>query len=136
MSADSKWAVQQAVVAALTADAGLDAIIDGRVYDHVPQGASFPYVVIGDMSSAPLDTVTDKGMQITLNVLCWSRYRGKKQVRDMQAAVYDALHRQALTITGQAHIDTQFLTSSDGQEGDGLTYFGAQTFTIWTEPTS
>lgn len=136
MNADSRWSVQKAVVTALKEDAQIDALVDGRVYDHVPQGSAFPYIVIGDISGSPYDTVADTGMQLSLNVLCWSRYRGRKELREMQAAIYNALHRVPLTLTDQDHIDTLFLSSSDGQEGDGLTYFGAQSFVIWTEPTT
>jgi len=38
------------------------------VYDDVPQGASFPYVVIGDDTSIPWDTDDSVGSESTLTI--------------------------------------------------------------------
>ncbi|WP_295217329.1 DUF3168 domain-containing protein [uncultured Brevundimonas sp.] len=42
--------LQKAIFDALLADTALNAVIDGRVYDHVPPDAVYPYVVIGEDS--------------------------------------------------------------------------------------
>jgi len=57
-------------------------------------------------------------------------------VRQMMDAIYAAMNRQALTISGHAHIDTLFLTSSTFRQGDGRTYSGMTSFRVTTEPTS
>lgn len=136
MSAESQWAVQQAVKAKLDAATALTAITSTRIYDHVPQDTIYPYVVLGEMNATPMDTMTFTGMQIFLNVYCWSRNRGRREIRQMMEKIYEALNRQALTITGQHHIDTLFVSSSTSQDSDGLTYYGQQTFLIRTEPTT
>ena len=49
MTADSQWPLQQALHAALTGDAALQAFLGtpARVFDQVPQDSAFPYLVIG-----------------------------------------------------------------------------------------
>ena len=42
--------LQKAIFDALKNDPDLNEIIQGRVYDHVPDNAKFPYLVIGDDS--------------------------------------------------------------------------------------
>lgn len=136
MSADSQWAVQQAIVAKLKGAAALTAIVGQRIYDDVPQGTAYPYIVVDDMTSVPFDTQGGVGAQVGVNIYCWSQYRGRKEVRQMMDAIYAALNRQALTISGHAHIDTLFMTSSTFRQGDGRTYSGMTSFRVTTEPTS
>ena len=67
MTQDSAWAAQAALYAALCAHAPLTAQLAagaGSVFDHVPQGAAFPYIVLGDMRAAPLETQDGGGCDI------------------------------------------------------------------------
>lgn len=130
--------VQAAIYAALTAHAPLKAIVVS-IIDDVTQPADsgdsskFPYVVIGDDAHAEWDTDTELGSTATLTIHSWSRYAGRKQIKQIQGAVYDALHRQNISVSGYHMVGIEWLTSSSFMDSDGLTRHGVQTFRITLE---
>src|SRR5690625_7353715 len=68
------------------------------VYDDVPQGAAFPYIVIGDDTSIPFDDDCNVGAESTITIHVWSIYSGRLEVKQIMNAVYNRLHRQNLSI--------------------------------------
>ncbi len=132
MTADSQWPLQVALRAALVADAALDGLIAGRVYDHVPQDSVFPYLVIGDTTTRDFDTKTEDGMEHTLTIHTWSRYRGLSETKAIMAATVDALEGQGLTVTGHRLTLLRFEFSATFLDPDGLTRHGVQRFRALT----
>ncbi len=128
MTADSQWPLQVAVRAALVADATLNGLIAGRVYDHVPQDSPFPYVVVGDATARDFDTKTEDGLELTFTVHTWSRYRGLSETKQVMAAVLDALDGQGLTVTGHRLTLLRFEFSATLMDPDGVTRHGVQRF--------
>ncbi len=128
MTADAQWPLQGAIHAALVADVTLDGLISGRVYDHVPQDSVYPYLVIGDATARDFDTKTEDGMEHTLTVHSWSRYRGLSEAKAIMAATADVLDGQGLTVTGHALTLIRFEFSATFLEPDGLTRHGVQRF--------
>jgi Protein of unknown function (DUF3168) len=132
--------VQQAIFEILTADPD---IIERNVsvYDEVPQPddsgdiINFPYVVVGDDQSAAWDTDTELGADITATIHTWSRYRGKKETKELQGLVYAALNRaeSKFDIAGYKVVLCDFLTSQSFLDTDGKTRHGVQTFRILIE---
>lgn len=134
MSAEN--AVQAAIYAALTGSAPLMAAVTG-VYDHVPQlddrtppDGGFPFVVIGEDDVDEDDTDTSLGFHIEAEVHVWSRYRGRKEVKDIQGLIYDALHRQVLAVAGYAFVDCFFDQSRTILDPDGKTRHGVSIFRV------
>lgn len=134
MSAES--AVQAAIYAALTGSAPLMAAVKA-VYDNVPQlderelaDSDFPFVVIGEDDIEGDDTDTSLGFQIEAEIHVWSRYRGRKEAKDIQGLVYDALHRQTLTVAGFAFVDCVFEESRTVLDPDGKTRHGISIFRV------
>lgn len=72
------------------------------VYNHVPQGSPFPYVVTGYKTSVPWRTKTEDGQEITITIDVWSNAAGDKEAATLMGQVYAALDRQesALTMSG------------------------------------
>jgi hypothetical protein len=136
MSADSQWPLQQAVYSALTGHPVIQGLLGNpaRVFDHVPQGSAFPYLVIGESRAAPFDTKTEAGLEQRLTLHAWSRYRGLKQIKEIMAAVLDVLDGQALTVSGQALILLRFEFATTFVDDDGLTRHGVQRFRALTQP--
>jgi len=136
MSAET--GIQTAIHAALTADAALMALVAG-VHDEVPQPADsgsddqFPYVVIGDDTHIPFDTDNSVGADTTITIHVWSRYSGRKQVKEIQGAIYDVLHRQTISVAGFSLVGIDWLQSQSFLDSDGLTRHGVQTFRITVE---
>lgn len=126
------WAVQSAVFTKL------DASLSTPVYDNAPQredaATGFPYVTIGEDTVNEWDTDTELGGNCTVTVHTWSRYRGRKETKEIQGNVYDALHRATdLTYAGYVFVGVDFISSDSFLDSDGLTRHGVQTFRIYIE---
>lgn len=99
-------AIDVAVFNKLGAAAGLTALVSTRIYARqAPQGAALPYVIFshqggGQVNMEPVDR---------LELVYWIRAYAVTQ--SAAGAVDDqisaALHRQALTVTGWAHLGCQ-----------------------------
>jgi hypothetical protein len=116
-------ALQQAVYDTLSAHPGIP-----TVYDDVPGDAPFPYVVIGEDTHVPFDTDDSLGSESTITLHTWSRYRGKKECKEIMALNYDALTRQALSLDGYDLITIEFEYSEVTLDPDGITRHGVQRF--------
>lgn len=116
-------ALQQAVFAALTADAGVIALLGSppRVFDEVPRDAALPYAVIGDASESDWSTKTDHGASLLFGVQIWSRAAGYQEVKLIAGAVRAALDGAALALSGATLIDLGFDSASYARESDGVT---------------
>lgn len=117
---DAIWNAQTAVYAALTGAS----VASGRVYDHVPQDVTFPYVEIGESSAQPDDAVLVEGTDELLMIHVWSRYRGQKECKEIMDAIHTVLHHQDLTVIGRTHAHTSIAGTRSFLDPDGLTRHG------------
>lgn len=128
-------ALQQAIYDQLTGDSTLMALVTG-VYDDVPQAAdsgassAFPYVTIGEDIHQDWSTDTSLGDDATITVHTWSRYRGRKQTKQIQGAIYDALTRVNLSVTGYTMVAIDYVDEQSFVDTDGLTRHGVSTFRV------
>ena len=127
MSADSSWELQQAIYTALTGDPTLMALIAG-VHDHVPQGAVFPYVTIGESTARDWSAVGIVGVEATLILHAWSRARGRKEVKQILSEIHRVLHDADLTVPGHHLLYLRFEFSESRLDTDGFTYHGISFF--------
>jgi hypothetical protein len=93
------WPLQVAVVAKLRAHAPLMALVTG-VYDEVPEQIAHPYVSLGSITENTDDAHNQRGLEASVVLHVWSKYRGFKEAADILAALDTALDRQPLTVTG------------------------------------
>lgn len=127
--------LQKTIYAALTGNITVTALVTG-VYDAVPQaddagdGAAFPYITIGEDNHNGWDTDTTVGRDASVVIHTWSRYPGRKEVKEIQGAVYAALNRATLSITGFSFVACDLLSSETLTETDELTRHGVQTFRV------
>lgn len=130
--ADLGWelALQKAIYETLIADGDLAPLVTG-VYDNAPQSeAAFPYITLGEDIFNEFDTDTDTGVEVNVTIHVWSRYKGRKEVKLIQAAVYSALNRANLNVQDAHFISSDFLDSTTLVESDGMTRHGVQRFKI------
>lgn len=127
-----QWEIQVAVLARLAAYGPLAAFVSGRIYDDVPQNAPFPYVVIGEADSIPFDDDVNDGEDTDLTIHVWSRSAGRKEVKQMMAAIYAALHRYPLPITGAHTVLMDFDYQNSFLDPDGITRHGVIRFRLLT----
>ena len=137
MSAAS-WALQQAIFATLAAsDDVRDAVGDPpRVFDAVPRGSAFPYIVIGDDKESDWSTATEPGSAHALTIHVWSRAAGRRETRLAAQAVIAALNGAELAIGGQTLIDLRWLESESTRENDGETVHAQLRFRALLEPST
>jgi hypothetical protein len=105
------------------------------VYDDVPRGdaVAFPYVAIGEDTHVPWDTYDFVGAESTLTIHVWSRERGMKQAKEIQALLYEALHRKTLALDQFDLINLEFDFQDTFQDPDGLTRHGVSRFRTMVE---
>ena len=114
----AEFETQAALFSALSA-------IDLRVYDSAPQqanGASlatFPYVEVGAIVMAPMDTKERNGFDFVARIHTRSRSASMREAKESQGAIYARLHHGDLTITGQRLILLRRETSDVTRAADG-----------------
>jgi hypothetical protein len=128
-------AVQIAVYSALVANVDLDLLVNGRIYDAQPltlgsQALTFPYVTIGEDTHADWSTDTESGDDATITIHTWSRYNGRKEIKEIQGLIYSALHRASLTLSGYALVSIDWISSDSVIDVAGETRHGVQTFRL------
>jgi len=135
--------LQAGIYARLTGYAPLTALVTG-VYDHAPPDAEPPYVLIGDDTAIDWSTKGNNGWETTLTIHCWDYEKaGRKSVKAIMSAIYDALHRQeaSVTVAGFTLVElaSEFETSFQDTTPTGAAdhfYHGVQRFRALIETTS
>lgn len=101
-------------------------------YKNQPAGAEddtpFPYVTLGDDDHDSWDTDTTLGFESELRVHTWSRYRGRKEAKEIQEQIRKALHYHELVVTGRTTTLLHLVTQTVQPDPDGKTYHGIQLF--------
>lgn len=95
----AKWETQTAVYARLTADATLAGLVAG-VFDEVPESTVMPYVVLGEATEESQDSHDRQGLEVTLTLHIWSRYRGYDEAAGILRELDRLLDRVSLTVDG------------------------------------
>jgi hypothetical protein len=127
--------IQKAIYDVLANDYTLSNMVTG-VYDSVPQAedagsdVAFPYVTIGDDTALDWNTDTSNGKEATITVHSWSRYRGRSEVKEIQGAIYEALHLANITVQGYNLVECWSEYSETLVDPDGLTRHGVQRFRL------
>ncbi len=133
--ASAAWALQQAIFAALSADAELVSLLGGaRIYDDVPTRAEFPYVTFAQVQERDFSTGSETGGEHALTLHVWSRGGGRKETFAIIDAVRGALHDAPLTLTGFRLINLRHEISDARRDPDGETWHGIVRFRGVTEP--
>lgn len=121
--------LQQAIVAALRADAALQALIPdpdlgARVYDRAPQGAFADRVTVGASVGEPVDAHALSAWRCVFTLDVWSRAYGSAAARRIVAAVHAALHERSLTLGAGGFVFAQVIDQRVMTEDHGETTHG------------
>ena len=98
--------------------------LDCPVYDHVPEDARPPYVVIDYEVTSNADLLARRMDSRLLYLSIWSDYPGQAEVKTIAAAISGALHNQRLTIPSGRSTQISIQRTSTHREPDGRTYQG------------
>jgi hypothetical protein len=132
----ASWALQQAIFAALSNDAALKTLVGDppRVFDAVPRGSAFPYLVLAEDGVTRWGDSGGGGFEHALVVRIWSRGGGRGECKRIADALCDCLDEAELTLSGHQLVDLRFQTAVFGRESDGKTFSGRLEFRAVTEP--
>lgn len=106
--------IQQAMYSVIRADAPLNTLLGGRVYDAVPQGEVFPYLVFAEFSHLPWNTHTTPGGDIIVGLDIWSTYDGYRELQQAEDHLLRLFGQSHLSVPGY---DTVFCVH-DGSQYD------------------
>jgi len=132
----AEFELQTAIYTALTGNTALMAIVTGGVHDHVPQSddgeplKGYPYLVIGDETVFASNTDDSSESEHNIQIDVWSRYRGRKEIKQIMSAVHTVLHRTELTVENATFVHTEFDDIDIFLEPDGLTRHGVMQFMV------
>lgn len=119
---DHESALQKAMLAALKGDAAVDALLDGRVWDHAalgaPEGAGFPHLLIGRCESRPV-AADSCGIEQRLTLTGVSRFAGTEEAKAIAAAVRACLHDRTLEADGVRTVSLRVAYADVFRSGDG-----------------
>jgi len=86
------WNLQKAVVDILMGDSTLMAMVGDRVYQDVPDGALYPYIVIGDSQDSDDSVQCLDASEIFFDIHVWTEEPGYKEVKKISARVKRLIH--------------------------------------------
>jgi hypothetical protein len=117
---DPSLQLQKALVAVLKADAGVNAIISGRIYDAVPGGAVKPYLSFGPFQMLPEHGSCLDGGEAFVTLDGWAAGPDTVQVKQLGAAVAKALDLAPIMLDAPPRLvemtveQTQYMRDPDG----------------------
>ena len=120
---------QTAIYSKLNDDSTLDGIVGNyKIFDDVPQGTSYPYVVIGEETAIDAGAKDTDAQEFTLTIHIWSRYKGRKQTKEIAERIYTILHNVAISVTGASLVQIRHEFERTLLENDGITRHGVMRF--------
>lgn len=133
MSAAS-LALRKAIVAALASDAAVTTAVGAtRIFDEVPLGTAYPYVVVADMAARDFSSEETDAEEHGVRLHIWSREKGGRQAEQIASAIRTALHDVALALDGFALVNLRWQSFEVRREADGETRRGVLQFRAVTE---
>ena len=125
--------LQKAIIQALSDDADVKQIVDGRVFDSVSSEAEYPYISLGPMTS---DTTLADCLEldnISIQIDVWSRDVSSEEMRELANAVRRALTKSDLTLEKNGLVLFNHENTRELRDHDGLTSHAAVNFDVIVE---
>jgi Protein of unknown function (DUF3168) len=126
--ANPELELQGEILKRLKADAAVTALVNGRIYDAVPQGAAFPYVSFGPCDATADDAECIDGLDIFQQIDCWSRGVGYPEVKKIADAVRSCLDDAPLPLPTNGLVFLEHRQTQTRRDPDGLTSHGILSF--------
>lgn len=131
----ASWALQKAIHHTLVNDTAVLAALGGaHVWDHVPRGATYPFITIGATSDRDWSTGTEPGSEHVLTLHVWSRAAGRREAESIAALIRSALHGQSPALDGHRLVHLRHELTDTRRDVDGELYHGVVRLRAVTEP--
>jgi Protein of unknown function (DUF3168) len=132
---DASLPLQKALVAKLKSDPAVASIINGRIYDAVPAGATKPYVSLGPFQVLPEDADCSEGGEVFVTLDGWAAGPDTVGVKRLGAAIAKALHFAEMTLDeGQRLVILSLEQLQYLRDPDNITAHAIVTLRAQTEP--
>jgi hypothetical protein len=129
--------LQSTIFRALRDNAALTALLGGpKIFDNVPERASFPYLTLGRTAVVDWSTGTEDGAEHILTLHVWARGGGKAETYRIMNQVTDTLNDAHLPVEGHKLVNLRLQFAEARREPDAATYHGILRFRAVTEPIS
>jgi len=122
----------KAVIARLKADAGVTALLGGRVWDEPPAEAGLPHLRVGRGESRPVGA-DGCGIEQALTLTAVSGFRGSEEARAILAAVRACLNDAPLEADGVRAVSARVTFSDVFSSPDGARRYAVLRFRAVTE---
>ncbi len=127
--------LQKAVYTALAANTALITLLgDVKIYDHHPQKATFPYLVIGQASASDWSTASEDGALHSFIIHIWSKRSDRQQVYQLQQQIRQSLHDVPHTAIDHHIVNLRFEYSEIRADPQSDTLHGIMRFRAVSEP--
>jgi len=123
-----QFALQTTIYSTLANDNTLTSTLSAGVYDEVLEGASYPFVSLGEETAVDYSTKDTDGGETTINIHIWSQYKGAKETKQIMDRIHDLLHDSNLSVTGFNLINLRYEFSDIMRDPDGVTRHGVMRF--------
>jgi hypothetical protein len=123
-----QFALQSAIYSSLSNDNTLTQVLGAGVFDEVTEGATYPFVALGEETAVDYSTKNLVGGETTINIHIWSQYKGSKETKNIMDKIHDLLHDSNLTVSGFNLINLRFEYSDIMRDPDGVTRHGVMRF--------
>lgn len=116
--------------------ARLDAELTVGVHDHVPEGAAYPYVVVGEGTATPDNVHGGFGHDTTITLHVWSTYHGTSEALGIAGELIGLLDHQPLVVDELTTVAVRHRQTVVMRDPDRDLRHVAVRFAINTEQTS
>lgn len=127
MSGFSHFPLQKAIYELLTGETALMSLVTG-VFDKVPENTSFPYIMLGDITSSDWSSKTTLGMECVALLTIFSRKGGRQQATEIMECIQTLLHDADIVVNDHELVMMRFISSNILLEADGETYRGSMRY--------
>ena len=135
MPIDPERALAAALLAAVRADPGVNALVAGRAWDQPPPDPVYPYVQLGRIEVQPAGSgEPEEGVDMVASLTCVSRFGGKEEAAAVGAALREALHDAALPVADQRLVNLRVSFQDVFRASDWRSVYGVTRLRAVLEP--
>ncbi len=127
--------LQKAVYGALTNNSQLVTALGGtKIFDHSPEKADFPYVILGRATATDWSTSTEDGKSHLITIHSWSGQPAKQEIWAIQQLINDSLHDVNLLAQDHHIINLRMELCEVRHDRESGYLHGIMRFSAVTEP--
>ena len=131
---NTRHALLTAIYALLISDGELDGMLaGGKVYDHAPRAAAFPFVAFGDLTSRSIDGDDVETEEHALEVAVYSRAGGRLEASAIAERVRALIAAENFPIDGHRLVSARHRDTVVSESRDHRAYRARLRFRVLTE---